>query len=82
MNTRHITNLADAVALAAQIVFDYDHWSSEHCYEMIQSYEYNEEIPPCDYDDLHSLCNYVQKYKDKGRDYHVCIEMVINDLED
>lgn len=81
MNTNHISDLPAATLLAAQIVFEYPDWGSEHCDEMIKSYYTCGDTPPCGYDDLYSLCNRIEKYKNKGHNFDVCVEKVIEDLE-
>lgn len=80
MNTKHIHNLDDAIGLAAQIVYEYPDWNCEHCHDMIQSYDDTGEHPPCDVDDLYSLCHRIAELQRKGHDFHEATERLTKEL--
>lgn len=60
-----------AVELAAQIVFEYEGWGSEHVEEMCSCGDFE-----CDYDEVYAAAMAIDRLKADGKGYDECIEAI------
>ena len=62
------------IELAAQIVFEYPEWSSEHIGDMMATYAESGDRPPCSANELEDACNFVQRHKYTGLSFQQVVE--------